>query len=98
MLCKRLDIAYIVGVVNKYTSHPRIENWNVVKWILRYLRGTSNKCLHARGSTTHLQGYVDSDLIGDIDTKWSTTSYVFTIGGVEVSWVSWLQKEMLYPL
>ena len=64
----------------------------MVKWILRYLRGTSSKCLHFGGSTTNLQGYVDSDLAGDIDTRWSTTFYVFTIGGAAVSWVSRLQK------
>ena len=56
-------------VVSKYMSHPRIDHLNVVKWILRYLRGTSSKCLHFGISTTDLQGYVDSDLIGDIDTR-----------------------------
>ena len=42
MVCTRLDIAHAVGVVSKYMSHPGIEHWNAVKWILRYLRGTSN--------------------------------------------------------
>ena len=73
-------------------SHLGIEHWNAVKWILRYLRGTSNKCLHFGRSTTDLQGYVDSDLVGDIDTRWITIGYVFTIGGVVVSWVSQLQN------
>ena len=89
MVCTRLDIAHAVGVVSRYISHPRIEHWNVVKWILRYLRGTSSKCLHFQGSTTNLEGYVDLDLVGDIDTRQSTIGYVF-IGGVVVSWVSWL--------
>ena len=69
-----------------------IEHWNVVKWILRYLRGTSSKCLHFGGSTTDFQGYVDLDFVGDIDTKQSTIGYVLTIGGAAVSWVSQLQK------
>ena len=73
-------------------SHLGIEHWNVVKWILRYLRGTSNKCLHFGGSTTDLQGYVVSDLAGDIDTRRSTIGYIFTIGRAAVSWVSRLQK------
>ena len=46
MVCNRPDIAHVVGVVSRYMSHPRIEHWNAVKWILRYLRGTSSKCLH----------------------------------------------------
>ena len=73
-------------------SHPGIEHWNVVKWILRYLRGTSNKCLDFGGSTADLQGYVDPDLVGDIDTRHSTIGYIFTVGGVVVSWVYRLQK------
>ena len=56
------------------------------------MRGTSNKCLHFVVSTTDLQGYVDLDLVGDIDTRQSTTFYVFIVGGIAVSWVSRLQK------
>ena len=54
MVCTRLDIAHAVGVVSRYMSHPGIEHWNAVKWILRYSRGTSNKCLHFGGSTNDL--------------------------------------------
>ena len=54
MVCTRLDITHAVGVVSKYMSHPRIEHWNVVKWILRYLRGTFSKFLHFGGSTINL--------------------------------------------
>ena len=92
MVCIKLDIAHAVRVVSRYMSHPGIEHWNAVKWILRYLRGTSNKCLHFGGSTTDLQGFIDSYLARDIDTRWSTIGYVFTIGGAVMSWVSRLQK------
>jgi ATP-binding cassette subfamily B (MDR/TAP) protein 1 len=54
MVCTRPDIAHAVGVVSRYMSHPSIQHWNVVKWILRYLRGTSSQCLHFGGSTTDL--------------------------------------------
>ena len=54
MVCTRTDITHIVGVVSRYMSHPRTKNRNAVKWILRYLRGTYNKCLHFGGSTTNL--------------------------------------------
>ena len=67
MVCTRPNIAHAMGVISSYMSHLGIEHWNAVKWILRYLRGTSNKCLHFGGSTTDLQGYVDSNLVGDID-------------------------------
>ena len=40
----------------------------------------------------NIQGYVDSDLGGDVDTRRSTTGYIYTFGGIAVSWVSELQK------
>ena len=39
-----------------------------------------------------LQGYVDVDLAGDIDSKKSITRFVFTLGDTTKSWVSNLQK------
>ena len=39
-----------------------------------------------------LQGYVDVDFAGDIDSRKSTTGFVFTLGGTAISWVSNLQK------
>jgi len=41
MLCIRLDIAHVVGVVSYFLSNPGFEH-KVGKWILRYLYGTSN--------------------------------------------------------
>lgn len=54
MVYIRLDIAHVVGFISRYMSHPGIEHWNVVKWIFRYLRGTSSKFLHFWGSTIDL--------------------------------------------
>ena len=54
IVCTRLDIEHAVGVISRYMSHPGIEHLTAVKWILRYLRGTSNKSLHFGGSTTDL--------------------------------------------
>ena len=56
-----------------------------VKWILRYLRGTTNQALWFGGSNIALQGYVDADMASDRDNRRSTTGYVFTIGGTTVS-------------
>ena len=39
-----------------------------------------------------LQDYVDVDFTGDIDSRKSTTEFVFTLGGTAISWVSNLQK------
>ena len=63
----------------------------VVKWILRYLRGTKNQELFFGGSNIALQGYVDVDMVGDRDSRRSTIGYVFTVGGTAISWVSKIQ-------
>jgi hypothetical protein len=81
-----------MGVVSRYMNNLGKEHWEEVKWILRYLRGTSTHALCFGGSNTILQGYVDSDMEGDKDSRRSTTWYVFTVGGTIVSWISKLQK------
>jgi hypothetical protein len=56
------------------------------------LRGTATHALCFGGLETFLQGYVDSDMAGDKDSRRSTTGYVFTIGGTTVSWILKLKK------
>ena len=57
----------------------------VVKWILRYLRGTTNQALCFGGSNIYLQGYVDADMAGDRDNIRRTTGYVLIVGGNTVT-------------
>ena len=68
------------------------QHWEVVKWILRYLRGSSDTCLCFTGASLKLQGYVDANFAGGIDSRKSTTGFVFTLGGIAISWASNLQK------
>ena len=95
MVWTRPDIAHAVGVVSRFMENPGNEHWQAVKWILRYLRGTSTHTLCFEGTHICLQGYVDADMAGDKDTRRSTTGYVFTIGGTAVSWASKLQNIVL---
>ena len=92
MVCTRPDIAHAMGVVSRYMSRPGKQHWEAVKWILRYLRGSSNTCLCFTGASLKLHGYVDADFSGDIDSRKSTTKFVFTLGGTTISWASNLQK------
>ena len=68
-------------------NNPGKEHWMAVHWILRYLRGTTSHALCFGGSNIVLQGYVDADMAGDKDSGRSTTEYVFTKGGIVVSWI-----------
>jgi hypothetical protein len=89
---KPVQIAHAVGVVRRYMNNPSKEHWEAVKWIIMYLRGTSTHALFFGGSDNFLQGYVDSDMEGDKDSRRSTTWYVFTIGRTTISSISKLQK------
>jgi len=96
MVCTRPDIAHAVGVVSRFLSNPAKENWEGVKWILRYLKGTSRMCLCFRKSNLTLQRFLDSNLGGYFDTKKSTTCYIFTLRGIVVSWKSKLQHRVAF--
>ncbi|RVX15044.1 Retrovirus-related Pol polyprotein from transposon TNT 1-94 [Vitis vinifera] len=92
MVCTRPDIAHAVGVVSRFMSRPGKQHWEAIKWILRYLKGSLDTCLCFTGASLKLQGYVDADFAGDIDSRKSTTGFVFTLGGIAISWASNLQK------
>ena len=40
-----------------------------MKWIFRYLKGTSKLCLMYGGSKLELIGFANSDVAGDLDNK-----------------------------
>jgi hypothetical protein len=92
MVCTRPDIAQAVGVVSRYLSNPGRDHWEAVKWILKYLRGSSKLCLCYGGSKPILEGFTDADMAGDLDFRKSTSGYLFTFAGGAVSWQSKLQK------
>ena len=43
-----------------------------------------------------LQGYVDADFASDIDSRKSTTEFIFTLGGTAILWASNLQKIVTF--
>ena len=57
-----------------------------MKWIFRYLKGTSKVCLSFGGSEPSLEGYTDSDLDRDLDCRKSTSGYLFTFARRAISW------------
>ena len=63
-----------------------------MKWIFRYLRGTSTVCLRFGESEPSLKGYIDFDMARDLDCRKSTSGYLFTFVGGAISWQSKLQK------
>jgi len=87
-------ISHVVGVVSRFMENPGEEHWRAVKWVLRYLRGTSNHCIIFNGSEGSVYGYVDGDYACDLGKRRSIVGYVFTLAGGAISWMSKLQETV----
>ncbi|GJZ84446.1 retrovirus-related pol polyprotein from transposon TNT 1-94 [Tanacetum coccineum] len=94
MVCTRPDIVYAVSVVSRYLTNPGKNHWEVVKWILKYLRGTANMGLvYGTDHDNHadVTGFVDSDYTKDLDKGRSITGYTFLVQGCVKGWKATLQ-------
>lgn len=76
----------------RFLSNPGKTHGEVVKWIFRYLRGTSKLSLCYGGGKPILEGYTNANMAGDLNNKRFISGYVFTFSGRAISWQSKLQK------
>jgi len=96
MVCTRMDIAAAVGTFSRFMQDPGLAHWEGIKRVLKYLKGTSGKCLRfVRQGGVLLSGFCDSDFAGCIDTRRSTSGYLFLLGGGAVSWSSKRQQTVV---
>nr|XP_040254971.1 uncharacterized mitochondrial protein AtMg00810-like [Aegilops tauschii subsp. strangulata] len=85
----RPDLQYIVQQVCLHMHAPRDTHWNLVKRILRYIRGTTALGLTLTASpSTDLVAYSDADWAGCPDTRRSTSGYCVYLGPSLISWSS----------
>ena len=84
----RLDIAYDVGRLSRYTHSASVEHWDTISIILIYSKGTFFVCLSYCGYPVVLEGYCDTNWISDTDYVKPTNGYGFTLVGRAVSWKS----------
>ncbi|KAL4032876.1 hypothetical protein IC575_005959 [Cucumis melo] len=84
----RLDIAYVVSRLSKYTHNPDRYHWDALRHLLRYLKGTIGYCLHFNKFPVVLEGYCDTNWVTNNDEVNSTSGYVFLLGGGAISWKS----------
>ena len=93
-VCTRPDIAQAVGALARYMAQPTMLHWQAAKGVLRYLAGTADFGINFGGAKAGLEAYCDADYAGDIDTRRSTTGYVFIFNGGAISWSSRLQQTV----
>ena len=60
--CTCPDIYHATEVVSIFLANPGKTHWEALKWIFRYLRGTSKACLSFGGSEPSFESYTDFDM------------------------------------
>ena len=72
------DIAFVVGLLGRYLSDLGQSHRKTAKKVLRYLPGTKDLLLtYRRTNTLEVVGFCDSDNVGYVDDKNSTSNYIF---------------------
>ena len=79
MLCTKLDICYLVGMVSLYQSNLEQKMWQAVKHILKYLWRTREYMFVYRCEDLIPIGYTNLDFQSNLDFKKFTSGCVFTL-------------------
>ncbi|KMQ81780.1 integrase core domain protein [Lasius niger] len=74
------DIANAVNTVS-FLNSPGESHWRAVKQIFAFIIGTRNLGItyQSGGSKSDLMGYSDADYASDLETRQSTTGYIFSL-------------------
>ena len=60
MSCTRPDIAFSVGMLNRFTSNPEKPHWDIVHKFMRYLKRTLKLSLLCIGYPVVIEGFSDA--------------------------------------
>ncbi|GKE33796.1 hypothetical protein Tco_1453118 [Tanacetum coccineum] len=88
MTSTRLDIAYAVSRLSRFTSNHSRQHWKAITRVFKYLKGTINYGLSYMGYPSVLEGYSDASWINHVENSSSTSGWVFLLGGGAISWAS----------
>ena len=91
MLGTRLDIAFTVGALGRYSANPSVDHMNAIDRLFRYVDYTKELSLRYHnngGNAIKPNGAVDADLAGEPSESRSTRGYVFFLSGTAFSWSS----------
>ena len=98
----QLDISYAVHVLARHTNDPKEEHGEMVKWLGRYLAGTTDKGTIFDPKDGTFNCFVDASFAGDWDKDAaanshdsyfakSRTGYIIRYAGCPILWASRLQ-------
>lgn len=90
------EISYSVNKACQFMYCPKLVHWQLVKRILRYLKGTiNNGLLLSCPHSLSLVGFVDANWTPDPDDHKSTTGFCVFFGGNLFTWGSKKQSIIL---
>ncbi|GJS70759.1 hypothetical protein Tco_0703600 [Tanacetum coccineum] len=81
MTCTWPDIEFVVGKLSRYTSNPGTQHWQVIQWVLEYLKKTIDYRLMYTDYPSVLEGYTNASWISNTEDNSSTSGWVFLLGG-----------------
>ena len=87
----RPDLAYAANTLSRHLSKWNEDHWKAAKHLLRYIKGTRDLKLQFNGNTgtsMPVHAFADADYGGDLETRKSTTGYLFMAYGGPVAWKS----------
>jgi hypothetical protein len=85
----RVDVAFALSQVSRFSANPGATHWEAVKRVIRYLNGTKGWSLTFQGDKSlTLQAYSDADFNTCPDTSKSNSGQVFLLAGAAVEWKS----------
>ena len=97
LLHTRPDLSFSVGVLSRYMQNPRESHGIAMKHVFRYLQGSITYGLVLKSSKMKipkLVGYSDNSYNIDPDDGKSTTSHIFYIGEIPITWCSQKQETV----
>jgi len=89
LVCSRPDLSYAISVISRFMANSGQVHWQALKWVLRYLNETLKgglKYTRSQPGRDALEGYVDVDYAGNVDTRNSLSGFVFTLFDTAVTW------------
>jgi len=76
----RLDISFVVSVVNQFLNFPCVDHWNAVIRILKYIKGSPGKdLLYGHSNHSKVVCYSDANWVGSPSDRRSISDIVFLL-------------------
>jgi hypothetical protein len=81
----RSNISFAVSKLSRFTSNSRGDHWLVLGNLMNNFVGTIDYGIHYYVYPIVLEQYSDANWITNVHEMYTTSGYVFTLGGVVVS-------------